>query len=206
MSGIVRTYFRKIGHMRREDQFIRINTFLCIITTPIHMKGTYTPHMRGNRIVYCKERLVFFTFRTVIRSRFCAFIPTDLIICSRVIVCLAIIRTIITGIPQPLWKKDILRSIIGYRVNIHTICAGITSGNKRRTCSRTLWCHRPCIHKLYPFRSQSVYIGRMYLRISITTKLIRARVFKSKPKNIWPFFLLIGCFGLSSSQQQSCGA
>ena len=130
MSGIVGTYFRQIGYVRRQCKQLRIDTFFSIISSSVGMESTYTSHVRCHGIEHSEERLVFASFRTVVRCCLGALVPASLVIVGRVIMRLAIISTIITCFAQSLREENIRRSIVRYRMNIHSVCGCITTGNK----------------------------------------------------------------------------
>ena len=97
MSGIVGTHLRQVGHVGGQREQRRIDSLLGVISAPIGVEGTDASHVRSHGIEYGKEGLVFPAFRTVVRSLFVTLVPATLIVCGRIVVCLAVVGAIISG-------------------------------------------------------------------------------------------------------------
>ena len=95
------------------------------------MEGADTSHVRGHRIVYGKERLVFTTLRAVVRGFSRTFVPAAFVVRGGIVVCLAVVGAVISGFTQPLREEDVCRGVVWNRMDIHSVGRGVATRNER---------------------------------------------------------------------------
>ena len=130
MSGIVGTYLRQVGYVARQGELLRIDTLLRIVAAAVGVEGPDAAHVRSHCVEHGKERLVLSPLRTAVAGFLVALVPATFVVGRRIIMCLAVVGTVITCLAQPLREEDIRRSIIRYGVHIHSPGRGIASGNQ----------------------------------------------------------------------------
>ena len=112
MAGIVGTHFGQVGHVGGQGKQFGINAFCGIISSAVGVESADASHVGGYRVVYGKERLVFAALRTVVGGFRGTFVPAAFVIRGGVVVCLAVVGAVISGLTQPLREEDVCRSIV----------------------------------------------------------------------------------------------
>ena len=99
VSGIVGADFREVRDVRRKFKEPGVYPFFGVVTPSVGVEGPDAAHVRGDGVVYSKERLPVLPSRALVRGCLAAFVPAAPVVGGGVVVCLPVVCAVVAGLP-----------------------------------------------------------------------------------------------------------
>ena len=186
MAGIVGTYFSEVRYVRWQVEQLRIYSFEGVVAASVSVECPDAPHMGCGCVEDCEEGLSFLSLRTVVGCGLVAFVPAGFVVEGGVVVCLAVVRAVISCVSEQLGEENVFRCVCRYRMDVHAVSGGVASCNQGRACRRALRCVRPCVCEQNPVCCQTVCVRGVDVPVSIASEFIETGVFECQPEDVRP--------------------